>query len=143
MKGPSHKPGKDVINELIEDALLAFPVSSLLISLYQAYQRRGFLTKKQLQALHKKASTVAGIQPGRLATLEAIIRKMPNRYKSALPESEPPQEKDEEVGKLLQIILGKYPQHKRVLYLNTKYGQDSLSPEEVNELKRFQRLLKL
>jgi len=132
----------DVINEVLEDSLLAFPVSSLLISLYQQYQKRGFLTKKQLQGLHAKASKAINIAPGKLATLEAIIKKMPDRFKSEKPAS---MEADDnsEVTALISDILKKYPEHKRVLFLKTKLAnRELISNAEMDELKRFRKLLK-
>jgi len=133
-----------VINELLEDCLLAFPVSSLLISLYQQYGKRGFLTKKQLQGLYAKASQAPGIPKGKLATLEAIIKKMPNRYKSELPETTTPlYEKDKGVEQLIKDILQKYPQHKRVLFLKAKFdNNEPLTTVELEELKKFGKLLK-
>lgn len=135
------KPAVDVLNEVLEDSLLAYPLSSLLISLYQQYNRRGFLTKKQILALHKKASGIPGFSVARLATLEAIARKMPNRFKSELPvEVEKP--KDTSAKDLLVKILSQYPQHKRVLYLQTRLeSEGALHPKEVEELKKFEKLL--
>lgn len=136
-------PAVDVVNELLEDCLLAFPVSPLLISFYQQYQRRGFLTKKQLQGLYAKASKVPSMHQGRLATLEAIIKKMPDRFKSELPPPVPVQEKDDEAEKLVASLLERYPEHKRVLYLKSKLdSNDLLSAAELAELKRFHKLLK-
>ena len=143
MQSPSKKPSKDLIQELIEDCLMAFPVSSLLIGLYKQYGQRGFLTKKQLQGLYHKASEVKDISPGRLATLEALIKKMPNRYKSALPEHTPLYEKNEEAAALIDAILQKYPQHKRVLFLKTKFDSNELGQNDMEELKRFAKLLKV
>lgn len=138
-KGPS----VDVINEILEDCLLAFPVSRLLISLYQQYGKRGFLTKKQLQGLHAKASSVPTMNKGKLATLEAIINKMPNRFKSDLPPAQPVYEKDTAVGEIITEILSKYPQHKRVLFLKSKFdNNDPLSTAEQDELKKFKKVLK-
>jgi hypothetical protein len=139
-----HKgPAVDVINEILEDCLLAYPVSPLLISFYQQYQRRGFLTKKQLQGLYAKAAKVPSMHKGRLATLEAIIKKMPDRFKSELPASVPLYERDETTETLIASILERYPQHKRVLYLKSKMDNDEpLSSAELSELKRFEKLLK-
>lgn len=133
----------DVIQEILEDCLLAYPVSSLLISLYKQYGQRGFLTKKQLEGLYAKASSVVGMHQGRLATLEAMIKRMPNRYKSALPEKQPIYEKDTASAALIEDILKRYPQHKRVLFLKSKVDHnEALSVAEQDELKRFMRLLK-
>ncbi len=76
------KPGIDIINEVLEDCILAYPVSSFIISLYQQYVKRGSLSKKQLQGLHAKAAKANTIAPAKLATLEALIKRMPTRYKS-------------------------------------------------------------
>ena len=137
-------PKTDIINELLEECLLHLPgTPSMIISLYQQYQKRGFLTKKQLQGLHAKASGVPAINPGKLATLEAIIRKMPNRFKSEIPKPSPMFKKDEAAGALIESILAKYPGHKRVLYLKSRYDNDELlTPAEVTELNRFHKLLK-
>ncbi len=136
------KPGIDIINDLLEECIVAYPVSSFIISLYKQYQQRGSLSKKQLQGLYSKASIVEGIPQGKLATLEAVIKKMPTRYKSDLPEARPLFEKDVKSGQLIDAILEKYPQHKRVLFLKVKYNNNEvLSPLEVDELKKFTQLL--
>ena len=137
-------PKADIINELLEECLLHLPgTPSMIISLYQQYQKRGFLTKKQLQGLHAKASGVPAINPGKLATLEAIIKKMPNRFKSEIPKPSPLFEKDEAAGVLIESILAKYPEHKRVLYLKSRYDNDEiLTSAEMTELNRFHKLLK-
>lgn len=138
-----NKPKLDIINMLLEDCIMAFPVSSFVISIYQQYQRRGWLSKKQLQGLYDKASKINGVLPGRLAALESIIKKMPTRQKSELPENAPLFEKDKEAGKLIEEILAKYPQHKRVLFLKAKYDNNEvLSPADVSELKKFRQVLK-
>jgi hypothetical protein len=138
------KQGVDIVNEVLEACILAYPVSSFIISLYKQYVSRGWLTKKQLQGLHSKAEKINDLPPGKLAALEAIINKMPTRYKSEAPaETKPLYQKDEETGKLIQAILEKYPQHKRVLFLQSKYkNNELLSSSELADLKNFSRLLK-
>lgn len=137
-----NKPKLDIINMLLEDCIMAFPVSSFVISIYQQYQRRGWLSKKQLQGLYDKASKINGALPGRLAALESIIKKMPTRQKSELPENKPMFEKDEASGKLIEQILSKYPQHKRVLFLKAKYSNnETLSALDITELKKFSKML--
>ncbi|MBS1775890.1 MAG: hypothetical protein JSS64_06365 [Bacteroidetes bacterium] len=133
----------DIINDLLEDCLLAFPVSGLLISFYQQYHKRGFLTKKQLEGLYGKASSVATIHPGKLATLAAMIQKMPNRFKSELPEKTIGESKSEnEWSLVISKILEKYPEHKRVRFFQMKTEKgDELNSKEVEELKRFEKLL--
>ena len=138
------KKGIDIINEVLEACILAYPVSSFVISLYKQYISRGWLTKKQLEGLYGKAQKINNLPPGKLAALEAIINKMPNRYKSEAPtETKPLYEKDENTGKLIQAILEKYPQHKRVLFLQSKYqNNEPLTTNELADLKNFSKLLK-
>ncbi len=137
------KPEIDIINEVLEECILAYPVSAFVISLYKQYRERGSLSKKQLQGLHSKASQIKDILPGKLATLEARINKMPTRYKSDAPPPKPLYEKEESTGKMMEEILEKYPQHKRVLFLKSKYeNNELLSPVEIADLKRFKQLLK-
>ncbi len=133
----------DIINDLLEECIMAYPISSFIISLYKQYRERGSLSKKQLQGLHSKAAKVKDMPQNKLATLEAIIKKMPTRDKSPLPPIKPLSEKDESTGYLIKEILEKYPQHKRVLFLKAKYeNKELLSSIEVSELKKFKQLLK-
>ena len=137
------KPGIDIINDVLEDCIMAYPVSSFIISLYKQYQQRGSLSKKQLQGLHSKASKIENISISKLGTLEAIIKRMPTRYKSELPPPTPLFEKDKNAGMLIEEILTKYPHHKRVLYLKLKYDNNELlSVLEMSELKKFKQLIK-
>ena len=138
------KPVVDIINEVLEACILAYPVSSFIISLYKQYISRGWLTKKQMQGLHDKASKIEGFSTAKLATLEAMINKMPTRYKSETPATiTPVYQKDEAAEGLINSILSKYPQHKRVLFLQSKFqNKQPLSSSEIAELKRFMQLLK-
>jgi hypothetical protein len=139
----SSKPKIDIVNDLLEDCILAFPVSSFIISLYKQYQQRGSLSKKQLQGLHSKASKIENVNESKLGTLEAIIKRMPTRYKSELPPPAPLFEKDTTARILIEEILAKYPQHKRVLFLQSKYeNNEKLSATEISELKKFRQLIK-
>jgi hypothetical protein len=133
----------DIINDVLEECILAYPVSSFIISLYKQYQQRGSLSKKQLQGLYGKASMIEQLAPGKLATIEAIIKRMPTRYKSELPEIKPLFEKEEATGKMISDILEKYPKHKRVLFLKIKYDNNEVfTATDMNDLKRFKSLLK-
>src|SRR5882672_9610651 len=132
----------DMINEVLEECILAYPLSSFIISLYKQYQQRGSLSKKQLQGLYGKASKIEQLPPGKLATIEAIIKRMPTRYKSELPEIKPLFEKEEATGLLISEILAKYPQHKRVLFLKAKYDNNEVfTVSDIADLKRFKSLL--
>jgi hypothetical protein len=136
------KPEIDIVNEILEECILAYPVSSFVISLYKQYIERGSLSKKQLQGLYGKAEKIKELSPGKLATLEALIKKMPTRFKSELPQPSALYQKEESTGQLIEAILARYPQHKRVLFLKSKYdNNETLSSAEVGDLKRFQQLL--
>ena len=137
------KPEIDIVNEILEECILAYPVSSFVISLYKQYLQRGSLSKKQLQGLYGKAQKIEGLSPGKLATLEALINRMATRYKSDMPDNKPLYEKDESAGELIDAILSRYPQHKRVLFLKSKYeNNESLSAAEIEDLKKLQKILK-
>src|ERR1700712_3647454 len=97
----------DSINVLLEECIMAYPVSSFIISLYKQYGLRGSLSKKQLQGLYDKASKIDGLAPGKLAAVEVIIKKMPTRNKFAPPVAKPLYEKDEATGKLIEALLSK------------------------------------
>ena len=137
------KPDVDVILDILNAAREAYPASGFLQSLWQQYQERGGLSKKQLEGLFGKASQVGSIPAAKLATLEAEILKRPNRYKSSKPATTPLYTKDEHAGNLIRDILIKYPQHKRVLYFKIKWeNNEPLLPAEIAELERFHKLLK-
>jgi hypothetical protein len=132
----------DVVNDILEAALAAFPDSTFIKSLSHQYQERGGLSKKQLEGLYKKSLKVKSIPAGKLATLEAMILKRPTRYKSAPPPLKPLYEKDENIGSAIDAILAKYPQHKRVLFFKSKYeNNEPLSAAEITELEKFKKLL--
>lgn len=136
------KPDVDIINDVLEATMEAYPASVFVKSLFQQYHERGGLSKKQLEGLYHKAAKASNLSPSKLATLEAEILKRPNRYKSALPPTAPLYTKDEEAGELINTILAKYPQHKRVLFLKTKYdNNETLPPTEIAELKKFHTIL--
>jgi hypothetical protein len=136
------KPKIDIVNEVLEECILAYPVSSFIISLYKQYLQRGSLSKKQLQGLYGKASEIKDLPPGKLAGLEALIKRMPTRYKSEKPAAKPLYEKDESTGQLITEILAKFPQHKRVLFLKAKFDNNELlSPADMADLKKIRQLI--
>jgi hypothetical protein len=139
----ANKRSIDIVNEVLELCLLAMPVSAFLISLYKQYQQRGSLSKKQLLGLHGKASDIKDFPVSKLATLEALIKKMPNRYKSELPvELKPLYEKDDASAILIEEILAKFPEHKRVIFFQSKIKSNQpLNNVELDELKRFHSFL--
>ena len=136
------KPDVDIIKDILELTLVAYPDSVFVKSLAFQYEERGGLSKKQLEGLYKKAGKVKTMPANKLATLEAVILKRPTRYKSALPENTPLYTKDATTGKRINAILEKYPQHKRVLFFKAKYDNNELlSPPETTELERFCKIL--
>jgi hypothetical protein len=133
----------DVVNDILTALLEAQPHSTFVQSLHKQYQERGGLSKKQLEGLYNKALKVASIPTNKVATLEAMILKRPNRYKSTPPPPKPLYEKDERIGQLMESILAKYPQHKRVVFLKAKYdNNETLTPAEILEVERFFKVLK-
>ncbi len=137
------KPDVDVISDVLKMALAAYPDSTFIQSLSFQYIERGGLSKKQLEGLYKKAVNVKSIPAAKLSTIEAIILKKPTRYKSPLPEYKPLYSKDTKPGELINAILEKFPQHKRVLFLKTKYdNNETLSVVEMAELEKFYKMLK-
>lgn len=135
-------PDLDIVMQVLQATLEARPADAFVQSLLRQYQERGGLSKKQLQGLHGKASKFTDIPEHKLATLEAIILRKHTRNKSELPANEPLYQKDEAAGKMLGDILQRYPQHKRVLFLKSKYdNNEPLLPAEMGELQRFHKLL--
>lgn len=135
-------PEVDIVMQVLEATLKARPNDVFVQSLMQQYRERGGLSKKQLQGLHGKASKIQEISASKLATLEAIIMRKHTRVKSELPPNEPLYQKDELTGKMIDEILKKFPQHKRVLFLKAKYdNNEELSANESGELQKFHKLL--
>jgi hypothetical protein len=136
------KSALDIIDKVLDACYKHNPDALFVMSLMHQYEERGSLSKKQLEGLYQKAQKVKDIPPNWLATLEAAILKMPTRYKSAIEASGPLYIKDGQTGKLITEILLRYPQHKRVLFLQTKYNNnEALTAAELNELEKFHKLL--
>lgn len=138
------KPDVDIVLDILKEVAAAFPENAFAQSILIQYQERGGLSKKQLQGLYGKAQKVKNISAAKLATLEAIILKKPLKEKAPAPKTTGPlYQKDEETGKLIDELLAKYPQHKRVLFLKAKYvNNEILSLTEKSELEKFAKLLK-
>ena len=133
----------DVIRDILEQTEIAFPSSAFIKSLHQQYLNRGGLSKKQLEGLYQIAGKSNSIPAGKLSTLEAIILKKPTRYKSVKPEPTPLYKKDETVEQKIIAVLDKYPQHKRVLFLKTKYeNNEVLTSTEIADIEKFYKMLK-
>ena len=133
----------DVIDKILDACYKDMQYPLFIMSLMHQYEERGSLSKKQLQGLYYKAVKVKDMPANWLATLEAVIAKMPNRYKSeAVASPAPIYTKDEHAGTIIKEILVKYPQHKRVLFLQSKYDNNEvLNAIEIAELEKFKKLL--
>lgn len=137
------RPDLDIIKDILEAVLKVQPESSFTQSLYHQYQERGGLSKKQLQGLFGKAQKINSIPSAKLATLEAIILRKHEKTKTAAPvQAGPLFEKNEAAGKMIDALLEKYPAHKRVLFLKTKFdNNETLLPAELTDLEKFTKLL--
>ncbi len=144
MKANRRKSEIDIIDKILEACYKHNPDALFIMSLMHQYEERGSLSKKQLQGLLLKAQKIQDMPTGWLATLEATILKMPTRYKSAVePDANKPvYAKDETTITLVAAILKKYPQHKRVLFLQSKLeNKEPLSVAEQEEIVKFYKLL--
>jgi len=136
------KPGVDVVLDVLKETQAVNPSSEFINSLLFQYQERGGLSKKQLEGLHAKALKTNAIAPGKLATLQAIILKKPTRHKSPLPTASPLPVKDNSTAEIIDAILQKYPQHKRVIFYKNKFdNNEPFAAAEKEELERFKKIL--
>ncbi len=135
-------PDIDIVADIIEAVLKARPDDEFCKSINIQYMERGGLSKKQLEGLKGKAVRIAGIPSGKLATLEAIIKKKHVTHRSEATITATVKTNDEVAGKMIEEILEKYPQHKRVLLFSSNYKKDGmLALNEKEELIRFYKLL--
>ena len=132
----------DILLDILNEMVKAHPTSNFVNSLHQQYCNRGGLSKKQMEGLHSKALKTETISHGKIATLEAIIKKKPTRERAAATISAPLPTKDVSVGKTITAILAKYPQHKRLLFLQSKFdNNENVSALEIAEIEKFEKLL--
>lgn len=132
----------DIIDKILEACYQYNSDALFVLSLMHQYEERGSLSKKQLQGLYSKASKIKDMPVNWLATLEATILKMPTRDKSPVQENKPVQLVDENIGIMIDEILAVYPQHKRVLFFQSKYkNHEAISTIEIAELEKFRKIL--
>jgi hypothetical protein len=137
-------PDLDIVAYILDAVLKAKPDDSFCKSIHIQYMERGGLSKKQLEGLYGKAQRIEGIHPGKLATLEAIIKKKHITHRSSVTILPVAAKKDENAEKMILGILEKYPEHKRVLLFKSKFDKDGLLPTaEKEELLKFCKLLKI
>lgn len=136
------KPGIDIIDKILDACYKHNPDALFIMSLMHQYEERGGLSKKQLEGLFLKAQKVTDMPQSWLATLEAEILKRPSRDKTVATNIKPLYVKDEITEKLMNEILAKYPQHKRVVFLQSKFSNNELlSIDEKKEIEKFHKLL--
>lgn len=135
-------PDIDIIADLLKAVLKVRPEDGFCSSLLQQYQQRGGLSKKQLEGLLGKATKFTDTTHGKLATLEAIIKKKHSNHRSEVSEPIVAPTNDAESLQIIAQILEKYPAHKRVLLFKMKADkQELLSVAEKEELQKFARIL--
>lgn len=135
-------PDIDIVSQVLIAVLKVKPDDAFCQSLQQQYAERGGLSRKQLEGLMGKASRIQGISPGRLATLEAIIKKKHVTHRSEVTIKPVVDETDAETGERIGTILEKYPQHKAVRLLKIKYEKERRLPQaDKDALVKFFRLL--
>ncbi len=132
----------DILLDILNEMVKAHPTSNFVNSLQQQYCNRGGLSKKQLEDLHSKAVKAQVISQGKLATLEAIIKKKPTRERAAATKTAGLPVKDEAIGKKISAILERYPQHKRLIFFKSKFdNNENISALEIGEIEKFGKLL--
>ncbi|MEI8074377.1 MAG: hypothetical protein WCH78_06480 [Bacteroidota bacterium] len=136
------KPGIDIIDKILDACYKHNPDALFIMSLMHQYEERGGLSKKQLEGLFLKAQKVTDMPQSWLATLEAEILKRPTRDKTPVAEIKPLYVKDDITEQLITDILTKYPQHKRVVFLHSKFSNnEQLTIDEKKEIEKFHKLL--
>jgi hypothetical protein len=136
------KPGIDIIDKILDTCYKHNPDALFIMSLMHQYEERGSLSKKQMEGLYLKAEKVPDLPPSWLATLEAMILKRPSRDKTPPVPLKPMYVPDEQSEIYIAGILEKYPEHKRVLFLQSKINnKEFMSQDEKKELEKFHRLL--
>ena len=136
------EPEFDIVAQILELVLLAKPDDAFCKSIRLQYMDRGGLSKKQLEGLHGKAVRIKEIGSGKLATLEAIIKKKHITHRSEVTITKFEIEVDTESEKMIDTILEKYPQHKRVLVFKANFAKDKILPKEDKaELEKFYKIL--
>ena len=132
----------NIILSILETLKEHKPDSVFINSLHHQFCNRGGLSKKQLEGLQAKAVQSNLISTAKLATLEAIIKKKPTRYKSEKIKTVVTEKKDKAILQLLEDIISKFPQHKMVLFLHSKYKHNDLLTDTENaEVKRLHKVL--
>lgn len=137
----SNTPGVDIIADILQAVTKARPEDEFSASLWQQYQERGNLSKKQLEGLLGKATKFTEVSPGKLATLEAIIKKKNQVHRSETTEVVETKIDDTPL-QYMNAILEKYPEHKRILFLKSKWEKgETMLPTEIDDISRLKKVL--
>lgn len=139
----NNEPALDIVLKVLEAAHAARPNAAFISSLLQQYRLRGGLSKKQMEGLFAKASKIESIPASQLATLQAIILKKATRHKlDATTVSTPtPNINLENLKRMLDFILKKYPGHKQALLFHQKITTGhTLNISETEDIKRWYKL---
>lgn len=132
----------DILLNILSKMKTLNPDSSFIESLHNQYCNRGGLSKKQLEGLLDKMKKTPDTPAASIATVEAIILKKPVRERARPTITTVANTKDESLGILMQSILLKYPLHKRILFLKSKYDKnEALLPSETADIKKLHKLL--
>jgi len=132
----------DIIDKVLSACYAHNKDALFVMSLMHQYEERGSLSKKQLEGLFLKAQKVPEMPPNWLATLEATILKMHTKEKAPALINTPMFQQDEELGKKMEAILAKYPQHKRIVFLYARYTKrEQFTAVEKAEIEKFYKLL--
>ena len=132
----------NIILTILESLRKENPDHTFIHSLWIQYCNRGGLSKKQLEGLYLQAKKSSLISSAQLATLEAIIKKKPNRYKSEVIKKLPEEKKDTLLEAWVNQLLEKYPNHKVGLLMESKIKHhDPISDKEKSELNRLIKIL--
>ena len=132
----------DVVADLLKAVIAVRPEDEFCNSLWLQYQQRGTLSKKQLEGLLGKASKFTEVSPGKLATLEAIIKRKAQVHRTEKPEAAAPVARDEKPLEEMNAILEKYPGHKRIVFLKSKWEKgEELTAAETDDISRLKKVL--
>lgn len=136
----NNEPALDIVLKVLEAAHAARPNAVFISSLLQQYRLRGGLSKKQMEGLYAKASKIESIPASQLATLQAIILKKTTRHKSEVTTGSIPTPNInlENLKRMLDLILKKFPGHKQALLLHQKINAGyTLNISETEDIKRW------
>ncbi len=132
----------DVVADLLKAVLSAKPDDAFCASLLEQYKLRGGLSKKQLEGLLGKATKFTDVAPGKLATLEAIIKKKKIIDRSISSTLKQEVTIDETPLIRMNEILAKNANHIRIVFLKSKWEKEGqLSKAEIDDVNRLHKIL--